>query len=259
MTSILQQIAAAKRSEVEQLKTDRPVEQLKDSLPEAPAGRFRRALSGSAAVNIIAEIKKGSPSKGILREDFDPVRLARLYGEGGAAALSVVADEKYFFGSAKHVELVRNESSLPVLYKDFIIDAYQLYYSRAMRADAVLLIAALLAPGPLSHFLGLARELGLDCLVEVHGEDELKIALEAGADLIGVNNRNLEDFTVNLATSERLGRLIPAHVTRVSESGITAPGDIGRLRAVGYNNFLVGEALVTAGDPVTLLGSLRSA
>lgn len=259
MNSILEKIVVNKRFEVEELKIEWSLQDLKERSPDRPKGLFKKAIENRSGVNIIAEIKKGSPSKGILLEDFDPASLAKQYREGGAAALSVLTERKYFFGRAEYLGLAREESGLPVLCKDFLVDPIQLHYARAMSADAVLLIVRLLSNESLRTYLKLADEIGLDCLVEVHDENELEIALDAGAGIIGVNNRNLEDFSVTLETSERLGELMPENVVRVAESGIFDANDIVRLQKAGYNNFLIGEALVKAKDPAAFIRSLRNA
>ena len=258
LNSILEKIIVNKRLEIEELKIEWPLQSLKERFPDRPNGLFRKAVENRSGVNIIAEIKKGSPSKGILLADFDPVSLANQYRNGGAAALSVLTERKHFFGRVEYLELARHESGLPVLCKDFFIDPFQLHYARAMHADAVLLIVRLLTIESLCDYLRLADEIGLDCLVEVHDENELEIALDAGAEIIGVNNRNLEDFSVTLETSERLGKLMPKDVIRVAESGIFKVEDIVRLQKAGYNNFLIGEALVKAKVPAALIRSLRN-
>ena len=257
--NILQEIAAAKRLEIERLKAELPLQSLQRQLPDHPAGVFRRALAGGTETKIIAELKKGSPSKGIMVENFDLAALAARYRVGGAAALSVLTERNYFFGRAEYLKEAAEASSLPVLCKDFIIEPYQLYYARYSGADAVLLIVRLHRASMLTELINTASDLGLDCLVETHEGDEVKMAVDCGADIIGVNNRNLDDFSVSLKTSERLASLIPDSVIRVSESGIGTPDDIVRLRDSGYTRFLVGEALMTADDPVRLLQSLRTA
>jgi indole-3-glycerol phosphate synthase len=257
MKSILEEIVASKRDEVEQLKVQLPLPQLKDQLSVPGKHLFSAALADDSEVKIIAELKKASPSKGVLVQDFNPALLARQYRDGGASALSVLTEEKYFFGRPEYLALARRESELPVMAKDFFIDRYQIYHAASMGADAILLIARLHPAQSLRTCLNTARQLGLDCLVEVHDEAELDIALQAGADIVGVNNRNLEDFSVSLETSERLGKRIPSDVIRVSESGILTVDDVRRLREAGYNNFLIGEALVKSPDPVSLIRALR--
>ena len=257
--NILKEIAAAKRLEIERLKAELPVESLQRQLPDHTAGTFRRALEGETETKIIAELKKGSPSRGIMVENFDPAALAAKYRDGGAVALSVLTERKYFYGRTEYLKEAAEASSLPVLCKDFILEPYQLYYARYSGADAVLLIVRLHSSGMLTELIKTASDLGLDCLVETHDSDEVKMAVDCGADIIGVNNRNLDDFSISLETSERLASLIPDNAIRVSESGIGTPDDIVRLRDSGYTRFLIGEALMTADDPVRLLQSLRTA
>jgi indole-3-glycerol phosphate synthase len=255
--NILEKIAADKRAEVEKLKRAKPLDTFQNNLPDHSRINFKHALSDDSEIHIIAELKRGSPSKGIMVSDFDPVRIADRYRQGGAAALSILTDKKYFYGRHECMIEAKQESELPVLCKDFIIDPYQIYYARYMNADAVLLIVRLLQPEILSGFLRLARYLGMDCLVEVHSKEELQVALNCGADIVGVNNRNLDDFSVNLNIAEELAPQIPDSVVRVAESGIFTYADVARLVSAGYNNFLVGEALMTSDDPISLLKSLR--
>ncbi len=215
------------------------------------------AASGPA---VIAEVKKASPSKGLIRKDFDVAWLAGRYQDGGAAALSVLTDEPYFQGSLRNLELASAAVALPCLRKDFTVDEYQIVEARAHCADAILLIAAALTGHELKQFAGAARGLGLDVLVEVHTAGELDRVLDAlgetGADAIGVNNRDLKTFVVQLETSLALAGRIPASVVRVSESGITTRGDLARLCAAGFDAFLIGESLMRQADPGTALAEL---
>ena len=259
MRNILQEIAANKRLEVEALKKQLPITQLEQESGCQPGHVFRQALEDPSSIQIIAEMKKGSPSRGLIAPDFDPITLADKYHQGGAVALSIVTESKYFYGRYEFVAPAAKSTGLPVLCKDFVVDPYQLYHAVHIGAAAVLLIVQLHSIGALREFLSLAEQLGLDCLVETHNEEEVAIALEAGAKIIGVNNRNLSDFSVDLAVSERLAKLIPANIITVSESGIFQADDIIRLRQAGYTRFLIGEALVRADDPVRLLQTLRSA
>lgn len=254
---ILQEIAVAKRAEVERLKVHLPLESILQKLTDDDRLSFRDALAGQGCINIIAEIKKGSPSKGIISPDFNPALQAASYRDGGAVAISVLTESDHFFGRYEYLALARKESSLPVLCKDFIIDRYQIYHAKLMKADAILLITRLLKPNLLIEFIALATEIGLDCLVEVHSTVELKTALDCGAMIIGVNNRNLADFSVDLALSEKLADKIPESVIKVTESGILSHGDIVRLQESGYNNFLIGELLMKSSDPKNLLKTLR--
>jgi len=262
MTDILDKITTAKRLEVEQSKIELPIEKLRrdvDALPSREARRFEKALADTSRVNIIAELKKGSPSQGIMVEEFEPRSLAVRYREGGAAALSVLTDRKFFFGSFENLSSAREAAVLPVLCKDFILDPYQLLLARYHGADAVLLIARLHSDATLRGLIAGAHELGLDCLVETHAADEVSLALDCGARIIGVNNRNLADFSIDLAVSERLAEFIPTDVIKVTESGLSRPEHIARLKRAGFNCFLIGQALVQAEDPVALLKSIRSA
>lgn len=219
---------------------------------------FKKAITRGPGEGIkaIAEIKRASPSAGILREGFDPEGLARAYAKGGASAISVLTDEPFFQGSLRHIEEVRMEVELPILRKDFIIDPYQVFETRASLADAFLLIVAALEPPMLQDLLGLALELRLHPLVEVHTEEELTKALEAGADLIGINNRDLKTFQVSLETTFSLLPHIPRGKIVVSESGIKDRSDVVRLSEAGLDAILVGEALLREADPGVKLREL---
>ncbi|MBC7340528.1 MAG: indole-3-glycerol phosphate synthase TrpC [Firmicutes bacterium] len=220
---------------------------------------FREALRAGPPgwVSVIAEIKRASPSRGLLMDGrYSPVELARLYEENGARAISVVTERRYFRGDPDQLPAVREVVRLPVLRKDFILHKYQVYETVALGADALLLIAAVLEPARLEELHALARGMGLDVLVEVHHEAELEAALRAGADLIGINNRDLRTFRTDLTVTERLAPLCPPGVTVVSESGVRGPDDLERLVRVGVHAVLVGEALVTAREPVSVLRGL---
>ena len=207
---------------------------------------------------IIAEIKKASPSKGVLAAEFDPAAIARLYEQGGAAALSVLTDEKHFQGSLSDLEAARGAVRIPALRKDFTIDPYHVHQAAAYGADAILLIAAILSERQMRDFRELAEHYGMAALVEVHDEEELQPAIASGARLVGVNNRNLHTFEVSLETSLRLAEKIPTGVVRVAESGIHSSADVRRLHAAGYQAFLVGEHLMKSGDPAGALKALLS-
>ena len=207
---------------------------------------------------IIAEIKKASPSKGVLAAEFDPAAIAQLYEQGGAAALSVLTDEKHFQGSLSDLEAARGAVRIPALRKDFTIDPYHVHQAAAYGADAILLIATILSERQMRDFRELAEHYGMAALVEVHDEEELQPAIASGARLVGVNNRNLHTFEVSLETSLRLAEKIPAGVVRVAESGIHSSADVRRLRAAGYQAFLVGEHLMKSGDPAGALKALLS-
>ncbi len=250
---VLDRIVETKAGRLDQAKRRAPIELLApQALAIAALSRGRSlaaALCRPDCVNVIAEIKQRSPSKGIICEDFDPVRIAESYAKGGAAALSVLCEEDFFGGSLEHLKAIRKCVELPLLRKDFIFDEYQLYESALAGADVVLLIAAILEDELLARLIGLANELGLDALVEVHSADEMKRAARAGASIIGVNNRDLTTFKVDLDTSIQLVPLAPEGAILVSESGINTGSDIRRLRSVGFSAFLVGEHLMRAQQP----------
>ena len=260
MSDILRKIVAVKREEVAAARLRRDLPSLRaeaESLAgqrDFVAGLRDVIAQGKAAV--IAEIKKASPSKGVLRADFRPAEIAASYARHGAAALSVLTDERFFQGSTAALETARAACSLPVLRKDFMIDAYQLFEARAMGADCILLIAAVLDDAELAEFEATARSLGMDVLVEVHDEPELDRALRLATPLVGINNRDLRTFEVSLDTTLSMLPRVPAERLVVSESGIHAPADIERLRAAGVHAFLVGEAFMRAPDPGAALASL---
>lgn len=216
---------------------------------QQPVRDFIDALSKPGKVNVIAEAKKASPSKGVIRADFDPVSIARSYESNGAGAVSVLTEEHFFQGHLDFLRAVRRSVNIPVLRKDFIIDSYQVYEARAAGADAVLLIAAVLESSELQSLLLLVQELGMQALVEVHTDDELEKALKVDSSIIGINNRNLESFVTDIETTVRLRALIPDTIVTVSESGIHTQDDIRRLRDCGVNAFLIGESLMRASDP----------
>lgn len=256
----LEEILQYKYAEVAVRKERTPIAELERGLKNAPLIRpFKQSLSGDS-IELIAEIKKASPSKGLLCPDFEPVRIARDYEAAGVAAISVLTDKKFFQGSLDYLKLVKAETKKPsVLRKDFIIDRYQLYEARVYGADAVLLIVAALTELELKDLVNQALELGLDPLVEVHNSLELEIALSSGAELIGINNRNLKTFEVNLETTFRLLELIPKGKIVVSESGIKDAYDFRRLFQAGVNAVLVGESIVTASDPGIKIRELMGA
>jgi indole-3-glycerol phosphate synthase len=243
---MLNKIVAHKKTELSRRKDIVPLNFIEDILTGfLPPRPLARALRRPGQVAVIAEVKKASPSKGILCKDFNPVRMAGEYERGGAAAISVLTEEKFFLGHHSHLSLVKKATVLPVLRKDFIIDPYQIYESRALGADAVLLIAAILPGKQMEELMSLAGELGMATLVEIHTEQELEHALSAGAGLIGINNRDLKTFAIDLKKTFELSGLIDKqNVTVVSESGITSRADILRLKDKGVHAALVGEALV---------------
>jgi indole-3-glycerol phosphate synthase len=260
--TLLDEILAHKRLELEHAKRALPPAELGALAREVaePTRGFRAALARAPRPRVIAEIKGRSPSRGEIRPDLDPARCARAYGEAGAAALSVLTDERYFGGRLEHLEEARRAVPLPLLRKDVLLDAYQIDEARLRGADAVLLIAAALGSARRERLEELgahARGLGLDVMVEVHDEAELDDAAAAGADLIGINNRDLRSFATDLAVTERLAPKVPAGALVVSESGISLPADLARLEACGADAFLVGESLMREPDIGQALRRLR--
>ena len=244
---ILDKIIETKKQEVELLKNTTTESALKNVIVDLPPCRdFRAAISGKAC-SIIAEVKCASPSRGRLVEHFDPSQIAKIYEKNGAAAISVLTDEQYFCGHKDYLTQIKQEVQIPVLRKDFIIDPLQVYETRAIGADAILLIVRVLGTR-LAEFIALSKELDLSPLVEVHTQEELDMALAAGAEIIGVNNRNLDTFVTDINTSRDLKKLIPAGKTIVAESAIKDRADIEYLTAAGINAFLIGEGLVIAPD-----------
>lgn len=258
MPASLDQIVAATRRRVSADKRGADLQGLEAlARRHAPRG-FRRALQAAAQTGpaVIAELKKASPSRGLIRKDFDPESLAIDLAQAGAAALSVLTDEEFFQGSLDNLRIASSASGLPCLRKDFIVHEFQILEARANQADAVLLIVAALSDTELTALYGAARRLELDVLCEIHDESELERALTAGCDLIGVNSRDLRTFEVDLRTAFRLGSLIPKNVFRVAESGIRSGQDIARLRAEGYQGFLIGESLMKEPSPGAALSKL---
>ena len=253
---MLNTIITQKREEVEQRKKNMPLSRLEERITQQQAPLdFAIALGGNDT-RLIAEVKQASPSRGVLRPSFDPVALAKSYIQGGAAAISVLTEANYFQGSIDYLAAIREEVELPLLRKDFIFDPYQVYESRAYGADALLLIVAILSQQQLEELLSLSHSLGLSCLIEVHREDEVERALQSQAKIIGINNRDLNTFTIDINTTRRLRPLIPQPRIVVSESGISHRSDVKRLRGWGINAVLVGESLVTASDIQTKMRGL---
>lgn len=260
MNSILNRIVAYKRQEIDAARRRVPEAQLEKRAAEAPPFRdFRAALESTPGVAIIAELKKASPSSGLLRADFDPVSIARIYERNGAACISVLTDEPSFQGHLHNLTLIRAEVSRPLLRKDFILDRYQLLEARAAGADAVLLIAEILDYAALPRLLRQAGELGLQALVELYESDNLPRVLDSGARLIGINNRDLRTFETRLQHTLELAASLPAGVCLVSESGIRTRGDLELLQAAGVRAALIGETLMRAGDIGAKLRELRGA
>lgn len=258
---ILKRILQSKQKEVDAAKKRvspteliRKVDQVRvnqsqsDQSDSAGSQRFKRALTKSDSITLIAEVKKASPSKGIIRKDFDPAALGAAYADNGAAAISVLTDEPFFQGHIDHLKAVKDVVDIPVLRKEFIIDPYQVYETKMLGADALLLIVAALTDDMLKSLMMIATTLGLDTLVEVHTEEELKRALDHGAEIIGVNNRDLRTFHTSLDVSLKLADLMPAEVVKVSESGINRREDLVVLESRGFHAVLVGESIAREGD-----------
>jgi len=259
MSDILRKIITSKTGEVAAGKARTAIGELEAMAADSPpvrgfAQRVKAVMSDGPAV--IAEVKKASPSAGIIRENFHPDQIALSYESAGAACLSVLTDKPHFKGANEYLQQARDACSLPVLRKDFMVDPWQLYESRVLGADCILLIVAALEPTQLQDLDGLAREIGLDVLVEVHNEDELDDALATGASLIGVNNRDLHTFTTNLEVSARLRPMIPQDRIMVTESGIRSQEDVARMQQCGIQTFLVGEAFMRQEDPGNALRTL---
>ena len=245
--NFLEEIVRCKKVEIKLHKKQRPLKELRNRRQHRK--RDFAAAIAKKGLNIIAEVKKASPSKGVIREDFNYLQIADIYEKNGASAISVLTEEKYFKGSLCFLSEITKQAKVPVLRKDFIIDSYQIYESKYFGADAILLIAALLDKTTLKKFLGLARKLGLACLVEVHNKEELECALECKPEIIGINNRNLKTFKVDINTTLDLIPLIPSGQSIiVSESGIHGAKDVRRLKKAGVNAVLIGESLMRAGN-----------
>ena len=263
MSDIINRIIARKTEEIEQRSRIRPLDELRSrALQQPPTRGFIEAIRGQHAAGdaaVIAEVKKASPSKGLIRKDFNPEQIARSYEAGGAACLSVLTDVDFFQGSNLYLGEARAACSLPVLRKDFTIDPYQVYEARVIGADCILLIVAALEDGPMVEMANLAMELGMDVLVEVHDIDELERALQTDCELIGVNNRNLRSFEVSLDTTLALKDAVPRDRTLVTESGIATGADVAKMRQAGVETFLIGESFMREPDPGAALRRLFAA
>lgn len=257
---ILDDIAAFTRTRVKELKKAKSLYAVRDEAEGRPVGKDFQAALAAPGLSVIAELKQASPSKGLIAPDFERIYLdkARQYEEGGAAAISCLTEPKFFLGSDEYLRQVRAAVQLPILRKDFTVDEYQIYEAKCLGADAVLLICSLLSQGQLAEYLCQAHELGLSALVEAHDADEVGAALAAGAGIIGVNNRNLNDFSVNPLNSLRLREQIPAEKLFVAESGIAKASDCAGLKAAGVQAVLVGEALMRSSDPAAMLKEMRA-
>jgi indole-3-glycerol phosphate synthase len=258
MSDILERIVTSKRREIAERRSRISESELEHRLRDAPLIRdFRAALDRAGTVQILAEVKRASPSAGLLREDFDPVAIARIYAEHEAAAISVLTDERFFHGHLSYLSAIRAGVALPVLRKDFILDPYQLLEARAAGADAVLLIAECLDTAELPRLLNQAHELGLEALVELYGADQLQRVVDSGAQLIGINNRNLRTFVTQLEHTLELAPRIPSDRCLISESGIRTRHDVLRLQEAGVRAVLVGETFMRAPDIGAKLDELR--
>ena len=257
---ILDDIAAFTRTRVKELKKAKSLYAVRDEAEGRPVGKDFQAALAAPGLSVIAELKQASPSKGLIAPDFERIYLdkARQYEEGGAAAISCLTEPKFFLGRDEYLRQVRAAVQLPILRKDFTVDEYQIYEAKCLGADAVLLICSLLSQGQLAEYLCQAHELGLSALVEAHDADEVGSALAAGAAIIGVNNRNLKDFSVNPLNSLRLREQIPAEKLFVAESGIAKASDCAGLKAAGVQAVLVGEALMRSPDPAAMIREMRA-
>ena len=253
---ILERIVAARRRTLAVEKQTTPAAKLEERAAAAPLPRDFAAALTRDAINVIAELKKASPSRGVLRAAYNPAALAPSLEQAGAAVLSVLTEPEFFQGSLEDLVVARQVTGLPVLRKDFLFDSYQLYQARAAGADAFLLIAAILTTGELRQLITVGKQLGMPALVEAHTEEELGRALEAGAEIVGINNRNLMTFEVSVETSLRLIESVPKECVAVSESGLSTAAELSRLRAAGFDAFLIGERLMQASDPATALRQL---
>lgn len=273
MSTILDQLADYARYRVEKAKEKKPLEEIREealaaSRQTAPGPgtsapdfrepfRFEKALAADGDIHFICECKKASPSKGLIAPDFPYLEIARQYEEAGASAISVLTEPKWFLGSPEYLHEIAEEVKVPCLRKDFTVDPYMIYEAKLLGASAVLLICAILDTGTLAEYLEAADSLGLSAIVEAHDETEVASAVSAGARIIGVNNRNLKDFTVDIHNSIRLRSCVPAGIIFVAESGIRTPEDVETLRQNGVNTVLIGEQLMRAGSPKEELNRLR--
>jgi len=262
ISTFLDKLVASKRSRIEEAKRSVDVVGLSRAAVEISTkktpNRLQTALQRTDRINIIAEFKRASPSKGMISDRLDAVEVANMYTNGGACAISVLTEEDYFLGSLNDLRRIRENVDLPILRRDFLVDDYQILESAAAGADAILLIASILSPESLMRLQKLANDFGLDAVIEVHDREEIEIAIEVDAKIIGVNNRNLETFEVSLDTSRALIEHAPKGSILISESGISSPEQIAELRRVGYSGFLIGESLMRSNDPQRMLEELAS-
>jgi indole-3-glycerol phosphate synthase len=244
---ILSRIIEEKRKELDRAQSDVPLNVLKKAAESIYIkSSFKKNISRKGHINLIAEIKRSSPSQGVIRNDMDPVRISLAYNAAGASAISVLTDERFFDGKLEYIKMVKDRVTIPVLRKDFIIDEYQVYQSAAAGADAILLIANILTQEELSRYYSLARDLGMDVLMEVHNAEEVEKALSTPATIIGINNRDLTDFNVDISVTQQLIRLIPENKIIVSESGIETYEQVMFLKSLGVNAVLIGETFMRA-------------
>ena len=256
---ILNDILTQRRKDVEELKKRFPLQRLKNATEGKPRGSvrpFHKAVSNSKRINLICELKKASPSEGILREDFQPLRIASYFEYAGAAAISVLTEPHYFKGRPSYLKTVRQVTTIPILRKDFILESYQVYESALLEADAFLLIASILTREEMEHLLQLGKQLQMDALVEVHNDEDLKKSLDAGAEIIGINNRDLTTFSVDPLRAQRLLPHIPKNKTVVVESGLKTHEEIMTYKSLGVHCFLIGSALMKSNDIIGTLSEL---
>lgn len=259
MNNILSTIIQRVKRKTEINKNKLPLETLKEKISTLPTTKnFAASLKRTRLTNLICEMKKASPSAGLILSDYNPVKISKIYEETGAKAISVLTESDFFLGSLNDLREVKNAVNLPVLRKDFIIDPYQIYESRYFGADCILLIVRLLEKNELKDFIKLAKDLKLDCLVEIHNKHDLKKALDCEAEIIGINNRNLDSLNINIKTSLSLFPLIPDEKTVVSESGIRGKKEISILKDCGINSFLIGETILTSEDMTAKIKELLS-
>ena len=257
---ILDTLAAAARARVATLEKQKSLAAVRDEAEQLHKAErsFAESLR-QPGLNFICECKKASPSKGLIAPEFPYLKIAKAYEKGGAAAISCLTEPEYFLGADRYLQEIAEHVSLPVLRKDFTVSVYQIYEAKVLGADAILLICAILSQAELEEFRLAAESVGLDVLVETHDAAEIEMALKSGAQIIGINNRNLKDFTVDLGTCLNLRKEIPAGRICVAESGIRTEADIARLKAAGFNGVLIGETLMRSGDPEAMLRRLRQA
>ncbi len=256
---ILNEILTQKKKDLEELKSRFPLHRLREATegkPRREVRPFRKAISNPRRLNLICEIKKASPSEGILREDFQPLRIASVFEYGGAAAISVLTETRYFKGRPSYLKTIRQVTSLPILRKDFILESYQLYESVLLEADAFLLIASILTGQELKDLIALGHKLQMDALVEIHTDEDLKKALDSGAQILGINNRDLKTLSVDVNRAKRLLPHLPKGMTTVVESGFTSHEELLDYKSLGVNAFLIGTTLMKSEDILESLQNL---